>query len=119
MQFNLQRKLLALLGLVILIALSSSVLLRNFVIRDFKAFGEGRMLDRLYQVQAVLEGRYQQAGGWKQEQVANDLVWAWLSGIELRLYDADSKLVLDTRQALASLPPQPATRSDGGRFHRD
>ena len=105
MQFNLQRKLLALLGLVILIALSSSVLLRNFVIRDFKAFGEGRMLDRLYQVQAVLEGRYQQAGGWKQEQVANDLVWAWLSGIELRLYDADSKLVLDTRQALASLPP--------------
>lgn len=105
MQFNLQRKLLVLLGLVILIALSSSVLLRNFVIRDFKAFGEGRMLDRLYQVQAVLEGRYQQAGGWKQEQVANDLVWAWLSGIELRLYDADSQLVLDTRQALASLSP--------------
>lgn len=105
MQFNLQRKLLLLLGLVILIALSSSVLLRNFVIRDFKAFGEGRMLDRLYQVQAVLEGRYQQAGGWKRDQVADDLVWAWLSGIELRLYNADSQLVLDTRQALASLPP--------------
>lgn len=105
MQFNLQRKLLMLLGLVILIALSSSILLRNFVIRDFKAFGEGRMLDRLYQVQAVLEGRYQQAGGWKREQVANDLVWAWLSGIELRLYNADSQLVLDTRQALATLPP--------------
>lgn len=105
MRFSLQRKLLMLLGLVILIALSSSILLRNFVIRDFKAFGEGRMLDRLYQVQAVLEGRYEQAGGWKREQVANDLVWAWLSGIELRLYNADSQLVLDTRQALASLPP--------------
>ena len=105
MRFNLQRKLLVLLGLVILIALSSSILLRNFVIRDFKAFGEGRMLDRLYQVQAVLEGRYQQTGGWKREQVANDLVWACLSGIELRLYDADSRLVIDTRQALASLPP--------------
>ena len=105
MRFSLQRKLLVLLGLVILIALSSSILLRNFVIRDFKAFGEGRMLDRLYQVQAVLEGRYEQAGGWKPAQVADDLVWAWLSGIELRLYDADSRLVIDTRQALASLPP--------------
>ncbi|MDK9716277.1 MAG: HAMP domain-containing histidine kinase [Trichlorobacter sp.] len=105
MRFNLQRKLLVLLGLVILIALSSSVLLRNFVIRDFKAFGEGRMFDRLYQIQAVLEGRYEQAGGWKRERVADDLVWAWLSGIELRLYNTDSQLVLDTRQALASLPP--------------
>ena len=105
MRFSLQRKLLLLLGLVILIALSSSVLLRNFVIRDFRAFGEGRMLDRLYQVQAVLEGRYQQSGGWKSDQVANDLAWAWLSGIELRLYDADSRLVSDTSQALASLSP--------------
>ncbi|QOX79934.1 HAMP domain-containing histidine kinase [Trichlorobacter lovleyi] len=105
MPFNLQRKLLVLLGLVILIALSSSILLRNFVIRDFKAFGEGRMLDRLYQVQAVLEGRYEQSGGWQQDQVANDLVWAWLSGIELRLYDVDNRLVMDTGQALASLSP--------------
>ncbi len=105
MHFSLQRKLLFLLTLVILIALSSSILLRNFVIRYFKAFGEGRMLDRLYQVQAVLEGRYEQVGGWKQQQVANDLVWAWLSGFELRLYDTDNRLVLDTEQALASLPP--------------
>jgi len=105
MRFSLQRKLLLLLALVILIALSSSILLRNLVIRDFKAFGEGRMLDRLYQVQAVLEGRYEQAGGWQRQQIANDLVWAWLSGIELRLYDTGNRLVLDTEQALTSLPP--------------
>jgi two-component system sensor histidine kinase BaeS len=105
MRFSLQRKLLFLLMLVILIALSSSLLLRNFVIRDFKAFGEGRMLDRLYQVQAVLEGRYEQAGGWQHQLVAHDLVWAWLSGIELRLYDTNNRLVIDTSQALASLPP--------------
>lgn len=104
MRFSLQRKLLALLSLVILIALSSSILLRNFVIRDFKAFGEGRMLDRLYQVQAVLEGRYEQAGGWDKQRVRDDMVWAWLSGIELRLYDTNNQLVLDTRQALAALP---------------
>jgi two-component system, OmpR family, sensor histidine kinase BaeS len=118
MQFSLQRKLLVLLSLVILIALSSSVLLRNFVIRDFRAFGEGRMLDRLYQIQAVLEGRYEQSGSWQRGQVANDLVWAWLSGIELRLYDTNNQLVLDTRQALASLPPlmqQRITASSGRR----
>lgn len=105
MQFSLQRKLLALLALVILIALSSSLVLRNLVIRDFKAFGEGRLLDRLYQIQAVLEGRYEQRGSWQRELVANDLVWAWLQGIELRLYNADNQLVLDTEQALASLSP--------------
>lgn len=105
MRFSLQYKLLLLLLLVILIALSSSILLRNLVIRDFKAFGEGRMLDRMYQVQAVLEGRYEQSGGWQKQQIANDLAWAWLSGIELRLYDTDNRLVLDTTQALASLSP--------------
>lgn len=105
MLFSLQRKLLALLALVILVALSSSVLLRNLVIRDFKAFGEGRTLDRLYQLQAVLEGRYERNDGWKREQIADDLVWAWLGGFELRLYGADNTLVLDTDQALAALSP--------------
>ncbi len=105
MRFSLQRKLLALLALVILIALSSSLVLRNLVIRDFRAFGEGRMLDRLYQIQAVLEGRYEQRGSWQRELVANDLVWAWLQGFDLRLYDADNRPVLDTEQALSSLSP--------------
>ncbi len=105
MRFNLQRKLLFLLMLVITIALSSSLLLRNFVIRDFRAFGEGRMLDRFYQIQAVLEGRYECSGSWKKEQVSDDIVWAWLSGIELKLYDTEDRLVIDTEQAMASLSP--------------
>lgn len=105
MRFSLYRKLLLLFCLVILIALSSSVLLRNFVINDFKSFGEGRVLDRLYQIQAVLEGRYERNLGWRPDQIGDDFIWAWLSGIELRLYDADNNLVLDTGQALANLPP--------------
>lgn len=105
MRIRLQHKLLLLLLLVILISLSSSMLLRNLVIRDFKAFAEGRMLDRLYQIQAVLEGRYEQAGGWQRQSVANDLVWAWLSGMELKLYDREDRLVLDTDQAIAGLAP--------------
>lgn len=105
MRFSLQQKLLVLLVMVTLLALSSSLLLRNLIIRDFKAFGEGRMLDRLYQVQAVLEGRYEHAGTWRTRQVADDLVWAWLSGIEIRLYDGTDQLVLTTDQALSELSP--------------
>lgn len=104
MQFNLQKKLMLLLLAVIFIALSSAVLVRSLVIRDFRAFGEGRMLDQLYRIQAVLEGRYQQHKGWQAQQVADDLVWARLSGFDLRLYDSEEKLVLDTGQALVMLP---------------
>ncbi len=105
MRFSLYRKLLMLLLLVIIIALSSSILLRNFVIRDFKAFGEGRMLDRIYQLQAVLEGQYEHGNGWQRQQVRDELVRAWHIGIELKLYDAGNRLVMDTDQALAELPP--------------
>lgn len=104
MRFSLYSKLLLLLLFVIAISLSSSVLLRNFVISDFKAFGEGRMIDRLYQLQAVLEGRYEQDAGWKPSSVRDDLVRAWQAGFELRLYDSENQLVLDSSQALEQLP---------------
>jgi len=105
MSFSLQRKILLLLLLVTLIALSSGVLLRSFIIRDFRAFAEGRALDRLYQVLAVMEGRYEAGNGWQRAVVANDLIWAHQMGFDLRLYDRHEQLVLDTNQALEGLPP--------------
>lgn len=105
MRINLQMKLMALLLAVIVIALSSAVLVRGLVIRDFRAFGEGRMLDRLYQVQAVLEGRYHQQMAWRSADIANDLVWAWLMGFDIRLLDTTGTLVLDSSRALTHLPP--------------
>lgn len=105
MLFSLQRKIMLLLLLVTLVALSSGVLLRGFIIRDFKAFAEGRALDRLYQVMAVMEGRYEEDNGWHQTMLANDLIWAHQMGFDLKLYDAHGQLVLDTDQALANLPP--------------
>ncbi len=104
MQFNLQKKLMLLLLAVIVITLSSAVLVRNLLVRDFRAFGEGRMIDRLYQIQAVLEGRYQQQLKWQSKQIADDLVWARLMGFETRLFDAEGNPVLDTRQALSMIP---------------
>lgn len=105
MSFSLQRKILVPLLLVTLIALSSAVLLRSFIIRDFKAFAEGRAIDRLYQVLAVMEGRFEEGNGWRREVVANDLIWAHQIGFELRLYNRDGQLILDTDQALQDLPP--------------
>jgi len=104
---------------VIIISLSSSVFVRNLVVRDFRAFGEGRMLDRLYQIQAVLEGHYQQNMQWQAAQIADDLVWAWLTGFYIRLYDAENRLVLDTRQALARLPPVMQERIAASRVNQD
>lgn len=119
MRLNLQKKLMLLFLAVIIISLSSSVFVRNLVVRDFRAFGEGRMLDRLYQIQAVLEGHYQQNMQWQAAQIADDLVWAWLTGFYIRLYDAENRLVLDTRQALARLPPVMQERIAASRVNQD
>jgi len=105
MSFSLQRKLLLPLLLVTLIALSSGVLLRSFIIRDFRAFAEGRSIDRLYQVLAVLEGRFAEDNGWQQKRLATDLIWANQMGFEIRLYDHQGLLIITTDQALSGLPP--------------
>lgn len=105
MSFSLQRKILLPLLLVTLIALSSGVLLRSFIIRDFKAFAEGRSIDRLYQVLAVLEGRFAEDNGWQQKRLATDLIWANQMGFEIRLYDHQGLLIITTEQALSDLPP--------------
>lgn len=105
MSFSLQRKLLLPLLLVTLIALSSGVLLRSFIIRDFRAFAEGRSIDRLYQVLAVLEGRFAEDNGWQQGRLATDLIWANQMGFELKLYDHDGRLLITTDQALSGLSP--------------
>jgi two-component system, OmpR family, sensor histidine kinase BaeS len=105
MSFSLQRKILLPLLLVTLIALSSGVLLRSFIIRDFKAFAEGRSIDRLYQVLAVLEGRFAEDNGWQQKRLATDLIWANQMGFEIRLYDHQGQLLITTDQALSGLPP--------------
>jgi two-component system sensor histidine kinase BaeS len=105
MSFSLQRKLLLPLLLVTMIALSSGVLLRSFIIRDFKAFAEGRSIDRIYQVLAVLEGRFAEHSGWQREQLATDLIWANQMGFELKLYDQGGRLLITTDQALSGLSP--------------
>lgn len=104
MRLNLQLKLWILLLVVMVTTLSSAVLVRNLLVRDFRAYGEGQALDRLYQTQAILEGYYQQKQVFRQEDVVDIFAWAWLSGLDLRLLDKQGSLVLDSMQALELLP---------------
>lgn len=94
-----------LLTAVSLIALSSALLLRELMISDFRKYLEGEMEDRVYWVTAQLESTYEKYSGWERDKVMEDTVWALMLGFNMRLYDKDGGLVIDTGQAVNSLSP--------------
>lgn len=96
----------ALLLLVALAGLSSGLLVRQLIVRDFRAFISGRMEDRSYWVMARLEGKYAEAGRWDPATLADDVVWAYMMGLAVRVSDAEKHPVIDVRQAVErmSLP---------------
>lgn len=102
---SLHLKFLLLLLAVVAISLASTVLFRHFVIEDFKAYLEGEAEDRVYLIQADLEGSYERSGGWKTDVQAEEAIRALMSGFEMRLTDEDGKLVIDTNNAIESASP--------------
>ncbi len=90
---------------VSLIALSSALLLRELMISDFRKYLEGEMEDRVYWVTASLESTYEKYSGWQQENVIEDTVWALMLGLQIKLYDTDGTLVMDTGRAVNTLSP--------------
>ncbi|RJR20043.1 MAG: HAMP domain-containing protein [Nitrospiraceae bacterium] len=115
-----------LLASVSLIALSSALLLRELMISDFRKYLEGEMEDRVYWVTASLESTYEKYSGWERDRVIEDTVWALMLGFDVRLYDKDGSLVIDTGLAVDSLSPlikkrvaalsEPRKQETGGRF---
>jgi two-component system sensor histidine kinase BaeS len=93
-----------LLLLVAAVALSASILLRTFIINDFKNFREGEMEDRVYWITADIEGTFDKYHGWNAPAMAEDAVWALILGMETRVFNAQGKLVMDSSMALDSLP---------------
>ena len=73
MRFTLQRKITILLISVACLGLTTAVLIKQLIVNDFKSFADGRLIDRVYQVQAVLERHYRNQGHWQPEQVRDDL----------------------------------------------
>jgi len=90
---------------VSLIALSSAFLLRELMIKDFRQYLEGTFEDRVYQITADLEGAFEKYKGWDKDVVAEKIVQAYLSGLDVRIRDEKGEVIMDRERALASVTP--------------
>lgn len=105
MHCNLRCKFLILFLAVMAVALSSAILLRGFIIGDFKRYMDGESQDRVQRVIAQLEGNYDVNSAWNQDSLATDLSWALQLGVETRVFDNSAKMLLDTNRAIKLLTP--------------
>ncbi len=105
MRCNLSCKFLLLFILISVIALSSSFLLRELIMRDFARYTDGESQDRIQRVIALLEGAYERHDGWNKETLATDLAWALQLGVDVRLFDMAEEPGIGTEQAVSALPP--------------
>lgn len=109
---GLRFKFLLLLLTVAAIALSSAIILRDLMIRDFRAFLEGQSEDKVYLVQASFEGAYERNAGWRRADLTQEVIQALGLGFETRLIDGEGNLVIDTVGALKGVSPLIKKRLD-------
>jgi two-component system sensor histidine kinase BaeS len=87
------------------IALLSAFLLRELMITDFSEYLEGETEDRAYWLTAAIESTYEKDSGWKKDSIVDDTVWALMLGFDMKLYDMQETLVMDTDKAISTLSP--------------
>lgn len=92
------------------LGVSSSLILRELIVRDFGRLTEGELEDRVYWVSAALETAFEKNHGWNQEAVGGGAAWALLLGIETRVKDRTGAVVMDTATALKQLSPESRQR---------
>ena len=92
------------------LGVSSSILLRELVVRDFNRLTEAEQEDRVSWVVADLESAFVKQKGWNPEMAVEDAVWALQLGLDTRVRDRDGTIVMDTSRALASLEPEQRVR---------
>jgi two-component system sensor histidine kinase BaeS len=105
MRSSIRWKFMLVLIFVAALGVSSALILRELIVRDFGQLTEGEMEDRVYWVSAALETAYEKGQGWNREALAGDAIWALLLGIETRVKDRTGILVMDTATALGQLSP--------------
>lgn len=98
-------KFIILLLAVSFVAVSAAFVLKSLMINDFQKYTEGQLEDRVYWVIADLEGTYEKYGGWNEDVIAEDAIWALMLGFEIKVISGDAKLVMDTDKALGHLSP--------------
>lgn len=101
--------LILLLGVAVL-SLSGTLILRELMLRDFRAYIEGETEDKIYWIIADLEAAYHRNGGWNAGSQAQNLLWAFILGFEIRLFDQLGNLVIDTEKAIETTNPQTKRR---------
>ncbi len=102
---SLRSKFLFLLLGVAAVALSGTMVLRGLMVRDFRAYLEGEAEDRVYLVQAGIEGAYERNSGWREDLQAQQAIQALGLGLEMRLMDQEGRLVVDTQKAFEGASP--------------
>ena len=102
---SLRFKFLLLLVAVAAIALSGAVILRNLMLMDFRAFLEGESEDRIYLIQAGIEGTYERNAGWQRNAHIQEVIQALGLGFEIKISDQNGSLVIDTASAVEGSPP--------------
>ena len=105
MRSSIRWKFMFVLIFVAALGVSSAMILRELIVRDFGQLTEGEMVDRVYWVSAALETGFEKNQGWNREAVAGEAVWALLLGIETRVRDRTGALVMDSTGALRQLSP--------------
>jgi len=93
-------KFLILLCGIAVLALSGTIVMRELMLKDFRSYLEGETEDKVYWIIADLEGSYDRHSGWDVENQAQNLIWAFTLGFEVRLLDQEGNLVLDTERAI-------------------
>ena len=102
---NLWTKFFVILLAVSMFALSAAFILRELMIRDFRYYLEGETEDKVYRVIANIEGAYEKYSGWKEDVLTEDVIWALMLGLEIRIKDLDGKVIIDAEKALNKLSP--------------
>jgi two-component system, OmpR family, sensor histidine kinase BaeS len=110
MRSSLRTRILALLVLVSILALSAAFLLRTLIIKDFGRYMDGETQDRVQHVVAILEGSYGARGIWEPDSLRHDIVWALMMGLEVRVLDANGGLLRDTLSTVEALPVEMKVR---------
>ncbi|MBI5073712.1 MAG: HAMP domain-containing histidine kinase [Nitrospirae bacterium] len=87
------------------IALSSALVLRELMVRDFRGYLEGEVEDRASWITTSLESTFEKYSVWPNPEIVENTVWALMLGFEMKLYDADGSFVIDTDSAVNILSP--------------
>ena len=108
------RRFLFALLLMAVLGVSSALLLRELIVRDFSRLNEAEQEDRASWVVSDLESVYAKQKAWDRAMAVEDAVWALQLGMETRVRDRDGKIVMETREALDSLASENRTRLQAG-----